>query len=159
MTTTSQTELTIKQLETNQHFLLKAIDTIHQHLCPNQSGTWQDRVHQSIQASQEIAINNQPSGSADYCVHFSFEKDLSKDQQKTWNQTFDRIYSHTQDHLHHEIVDIDEFCFIVYKSDLEEAKTIVAFSKSQIELLPSFPPCEIQLEKREWVSVPYKLVS
>ena len=64
----NQTNPQITQLETNQRFLLQAIDTIHQHLCPNQSGTWQDRVHQSIQAAQEIAANNQPSGSADYCI-------------------------------------------------------------------------------------------
>lgn len=46
--------LRLTQLETNNKFLLEAIDTIHGNLCPGQLATWQGRVRQAIMRSSEL---------------------------------------------------------------------------------------------------------
>lgn len=40
-----------QRLETNFKFVLQAIEKIHESLCPGETGIWQDRVQQAVDAA------------------------------------------------------------------------------------------------------------
>ena len=42
------------QLGANCDWLIKQIDAIHTHLCPGQSGTWQQKVEQAVAGAKEM---------------------------------------------------------------------------------------------------------
>lgn len=50
-----QLQARIRQTDVNFNFVFDTIEQIHANLCPEQSGTWQDRVNQAVQASRRIA--------------------------------------------------------------------------------------------------------
>ena len=46
------TKRRLKQMDINFKFVFNAIEEIHANLCPGQTGTWQDRVKQAVEASK-----------------------------------------------------------------------------------------------------------
>jgi len=49
----------LKQMEINCRWLMDVTDRIHDALCPNQCGTWQDRAKQAVEAAERLASNKE----------------------------------------------------------------------------------------------------
>ncbi len=45
----------MEQLELNARWLREQIDAIHEALCPDQNGTWQQRAQQAVTAAQKAS--------------------------------------------------------------------------------------------------------
>lgn len=46
----------MKQFEINAKWLINIIDSVHDYLCPNQYGTWQDRAKQILIKVKELSL-------------------------------------------------------------------------------------------------------
>lgn len=47
----------LKQMEINCQWLIDITDRIHDALCPDQCGTWQERAKQAVEAAERLASN------------------------------------------------------------------------------------------------------
>ena len=45
-----------KQLKINEHFILDAVDQIHDCICPGKDGDWQARARQAVQEARSLKV-------------------------------------------------------------------------------------------------------
>lgn len=50
----------LKQMRINFHYLLNHVDSIHAALCPDETGTWQQRAQQAAKAAAQYGTKKAP---------------------------------------------------------------------------------------------------